>query len=193
MLNILRKSKKLLQFRVGVGARSSGLRREECKGFLLAGYSLLEIIVYVSLLATITMFVVGSLLSIYKASGKTRIDRAVSQNGAAAMETMVRETRQAVSIDVGGSTFGANPGTLSLGTKKFFLSNGILQVQEGANPAQDLTGGVTATSLIFYRDTITSSEVSSDIIKIEMKIESGEGIFLRRATFFGSAVVRGAY
>jgi len=157
------------------------------------GYSLIEVIVYVSILTVISMFVVGSAFSVYKAFGKTRIDRAVSLNGTLAMETMIRETRQAISIDTIGSLFGVDPGTLSLGTKKFFLSNGTLKVQEGANPAQDLTSGVTVTNLVFYRETAVSVQVLSDIIKIVMTIESGEGIFLRRTTFFGSAVVRGAY
>jgi len=157
------------------------------------GYSLVEVIVYVSLLASLSVFVIGSVLSIYKAFAKTRIDRAISQNGTVAMETMIRETRQAISIDGAASTFGANPGTLALGAKKFSLSGGAVKVQDGTNPAQDLTSGVTATSLIFYRDTVASSEVSSDIVKIELTLEGGEGAFFRRITFFGSAVVRGAY
>ncbi len=193
MLNILRKSKKLLQFRVGVGARSSGLRREECKGFLLAGYSLVEVIVYVALLASLSIFVVGSVLSIYKAFAKTRIDRALSLNGTVAMETMIRETRQAISIDGAASVFGASPGTLSFGAKKFFLSGGSVKVQQGTNPAEDLTSGVTATNLIFYRDTAASSEVTSEVVKIELTLEAGEGIFYRRVTMLGSAVIRGAY
>jgi len=111
-----------------------------------------------------------------------------------AIETMIRSIRGASSVDVAASVFGASPGTLKINSRKFYLANTTLEVQDGSNPAQDLTSSDTrVTSLIFYRDFSSGPSISSDIIKIEMTIESGQGSLLESRKFFASAVLRGEY
>ena len=90
------------------------------------GYTLLETVIYVSMLATIAVLVLGSILTVYRAYGKTKIERKIATNGEVAMERMVREIRSATSTKA-TSVFKTHPGTLALSTgETFSLSGGIL-------------------------------------------------------------------
>jgi type II secretory pathway pseudopilin PulG len=156
----------------------------------MRGYTLLEIVVYIAILAIIVVLSLGSILSTYNAFGRIKIERKLVTNGEVAMERLVREIRAATSTKP-SSVFSVHPGNLVLNTgESFALSDGILQIQEGAGPAQNLTSSdVSITKLIFYA---TSTAVSK-MINIEITIEGGVGKLLRNKTFYGGAVMRGAY
>ena len=139
------------------------------------GYTLLETVVYVGILAVIAVLVLGSVLSIYQGFGKVRVERNLALNGDIAMETMLRSIRSATSTDTSVSVFGVHRGVLKIGGTKF--------------SPQDLILGVDITNLIFYRAVSTNSE----IIKIEMTLRAGNGIFQKSRNFYGSAVLRGIY
>ena len=144
----------------------------------MRGYTLLETVIYVSILAVIAVLALGSILSIYQAYGKIKVER------------MVREIRAATTTDIGVSVFGSSPGILKIGNVKFSLSASTLQVEEGqGSPAPLTASDVKINSLIFYRETASESE----IIKIEMALEAGSGLFKKNRNFFGSAVMRGIY
>ncbi len=151
---------------------------------------MLETLVYVSILAVIAVLALGSILSIYQAYGKTKVERKLAQNADVALERMVREIRAATTTDIGISVFGSSPGTLKIGNTTFAVSADTLQVKEGGGVFQNLTASdVKVNSLIFYRATASESE----IIKIEMALETGSGLFKKSRNFFGSAVMRGIY
>lgn len=157
---------------------------------LKKGFSLLEVVVYLALLGLVGVTVIESTLSVYKVYVRTRVERRLNLNGDIAIETMVRSIREATSTDLGVSVFGSNPGTLRVGGKTFSrnISNNTLQVDDGSG-AVDITSDAGITSLIFYRDATTTSE----IIKIEMAISAGQGSFIKTENFFGGVVLRGKY
>lgn len=156
-----------------------------------SGYSLLEVLVYLSILAVMTIFVVDSTLSIYRAFLNIRVERQLSINGDVVIETVVRSIRAATSTDVASSVFGTNPGVLRLGAKTFSLSGETLQMLEGGGPAKKLTSGVRVRSLVFYRSLATTT--NSELIKIELGLEGGTGVFMKSKNFFASSVLRGTY
>src|SRR3989344_3109229 len=142
---------------------------------LMRGYTLLEIVVYVSILAVVAVLVVGSILSIYQAFAKTRVERRLALNGDVALETIIRDVRAAESFDAGISVFGTNPG--------------VLQINIGG-PTENLTSSdVSVTNLIFY----ATSTDNSKMIRVEFTLEAGSGKFQKTKNFYGSAVMRGAY
>jgi len=156
------------------------------------GYSLVEIVVYVSILAIIAVLVVGSILSVYRSFAQLRVGRKISLNGDVALETMVRDIRNATSTDTGASILGTHPGVLKIDEKTFSISGTTLQVQEGMGAPQNITtSDVRVTNLVFYHTEAVSTGL--EIVKIEMTIEAGSNIFLRERNFFGSAVLRRAY
>jgi len=157
---------------------------------IMRGYTLLETVIYVSILAVIAVLALGSILSIYQAYGKIKVERKLAGNADVALERMVREIRAATTTDIGVSVFGSSPGILKIGNVKFSLSASTLQVEEGqGSPAPLTASDVKINSLIFYRETASESE----IIKIEMALEAGSGLFKKNRNFFGSAVMRGIY
>lgn len=154
------------------------------------GYTLLETVVYVSILAVIAVLALESIVTMYRAYGKTKVERKIATNGEVAIERMVREIRSATSTKT-NSVFKTHPGTLALSTDETFtFNNGILQVQEGAGSADNLTSDdVSISNLIFY----ASTSPNSTLIKIEMTVEAGAGILLKSRKFYGSAVMRRSY
>ena len=156
------------------------------------GYSLLEVVIYIAILAVVSVVVIESVLSVYKAFGRLRVDRRINLNGDTAIETMVREIRSATTTDLSVSVFGFSPGILKVGGRTFSLAgaDGLLQAQDSSGPAQDITSDVDVTSLFFYRET---NVAPSEIIKIELTLSAGDGSFNKTKNFYGSAVLRGKY
>ncbi|OHB03600.1 MAG: hypothetical protein A3B03_02670 [Candidatus Zambryskibacteria bacterium RIFCSPLOWO2_01_FULL_42_41] len=153
------------------------------------GYTILETVVYIGILAVIAVLALGAILSIYQSFAKTQIERKLALSGDVALETMIKELRAATTISP-ASVFGANPGALQLGSKRFFLSGNTLQIKDGAGSPENLTASdVTVSNLIFYK----TASANSEIIKIEMALQAGSGKFLKTKNFYGSAVMRGAY
>ncbi|MBI2023224.1 type II secretion system protein [Candidatus Giovannonibacteria bacterium] len=155
------------------------------------GYTLLETLIYVTILAVVAIIVVGSILTLYQAFIRNRIERKLSYSGDAAIETLVREIRAASSTNPATSAFASHPGILDLSKGTVFsLSGTDLRVSYEGAAAENLTSsGVRTTNLIFYRNATTSSE----IIKIEITLEAGEGRYTKSKNFFGSAVLRENY
>ena len=158
-----------------------------------SGYSLIETVVYVALIAVMLIISTSSIISVYRTFGVLRTERKISINGEAALETIIRDIRAATSTSVSSSSFGAHPGILRMNAIKFFL-NGLTQLykQDGANPPQAITGSdVRVTNLVFYR--AQSPVVLSELITVNMTIEAGSGSFIKSVPFSGSAVLRGSY
>lgn len=160
----------------------------------MRGYTLLEIVIYAAILAVIAILVVGSVLSIYQAFAKTRVERKLVLNGDIALETMIRGIRSATSSDTAVSVFGSSPGILQINadnsTEKFSLSGTTLQIKRGASAAENLTSSdVSVTSLIFY----ATSTANSKMITVRISLQAGSGVFQKTKNFYGSAVMRGSY
>ena len=154
------------------------------------GYSLLETVIYIGLIGVMLAISTSAIISMYRTFGILRAERSVSLNGDIAMETMIRDIRTATSTDISISVFRQDPGVLRVGTTTFSLTGAALQRQIDSGPAQTITGDdARVTSLVFYRDT--SSE--SDMISVRMTISSGNGFFARQKQYYGSAVLRGSY
>ncbi|OGF70747.1 hypothetical protein A3C73_03200 [Candidatus Giovannonibacteria bacterium RIFCSPHIGHO2_02_FULL_44_11] len=154
------------------------------------GFSLIEVVVYLALIAVVGVVTVESVFAVYKSYARLRVERRIMLNGDTAMETIIRSVREATSTDAAGSVFGTNPGVLKIGGKTFSInsSDGALQVDDGLGNA-DITIDAAVTNLVFYRQATTTSE----IIKIEMTLSAGQGSFNKTRNFFGSAVLRGKY
>lgn len=161
------------------------------------GYSIIETLIYSTILALIVILSVASVISWWRGFEKIKVDGQLTRNGEFALERITRDARLAESIGGASSSFGVSPGILELlsgaTSTKYFLSDQVLQRKDSGNSPEDITSGDTkVTNIIFWNES-ASSTVSSRIIKIEFTLESGEGTFLKQKKFFGSAVLRGSY
>ena len=161
------------------------------------GYSIIEILIYVAILGTISIFSVESIISVFNGFKHLNVVSQISNNANVSLELMLRDIRRASDVDGDVSVFKTNPGVLRLiidsGYVDYFLSGNILQRIENGGSVENITTSTTdVTNLVFFRE-ISESGVSSEIIKIDITIRSGENRFQKSKKFFGSAVLRGMY
>ena len=157
------------------------------------GYTLLEILVYASLLALVIALMANSIASLTRVLITIKGERAVRMSAETALERVVREVRFAETINIGASTFDTHPGTLVLTTidpfteaaqtVTFSVSGGRITIQKGAGPLEYLTSNdVTLTNLIFRY--ITNGTVSK-AIRTELTIGG--------KSFYSTSVLRRSY
>src|SRR5688572_31439407 len=103
------------------------------------GFTLIEFLLYFGLLAMVMGAVTVFTVDVVRSRNKTRVVAEVEQNARFGMSRILRSIRQADALDVGGSTFDADAGVLSLEMAApaadptvFDLSGGVLRIKEGA-------------------------------------------------------------
>ena len=146
----------------------------------------------------ITVMIYG-LVSTFKAYAFTTEKRQIAIDANLAIERMVREIRQASSVDTGVSSFGVNPGVLLLNSTdatgnpksvKFSVVNDVISITEN----NILTGGITSgltkiTNLTFTKLT----SLVGTAIKIDLTVQDTHGSTTTTASFHDTAVMRGVY
>lgn len=166
-----------------------------------AGLTILEAVVYISILAIVSVAIVSVLLDLGTAYNRSRSKRLANTNGAAAMERMIREIRLANDIDFVTSVLNAHPGALALDTvmsssdttpttRRFSIQNDTLMLQEGGGAAAPLTAGVRVTNLVF---SSTTTPFFSLAVHIAFTVESGSGKLKVSIPFSDTAILRGSY
>ncbi len=151
------------------------------------GFSLIEMIVYISILALMLIIVIEVVFSITRSQRVIKSVRNIENSALETLERIEREVRRAESINATSSIFGVHPGKLVLGNVEFYLSDGRLYLKENGVDTGALTAeDVTVTNLIFRRFATSTIEG----IRAEITIESGTSTHYRIETFYSSAVVR---
>jgi hypothetical protein len=120
------------------------------------GTSIIETIMYVALLATVTGVLLGFTISIMTRATKVRAMLETSQNTQFAMQKMdaaIRNSRDAtVPLDGGGSgpVLSLDMPDESLSPTVFAVTDGVLTMRQGSGPAVPITSaGVRVTGLNF--------------------------------------------
>lgn len=177
------------------------MRKPETKKYTLnrRGFSIVEMLIYVFILSLMLVVIINTIGGLTASQRKIKATRAVELSSITTLERIVREIRNAVSVDVLNTSFGTNPGSLSLNstdsdgnarTVKFVVDSGKLRVIEnGVDQGPLVQSGVTINNLVFT----SSSTPNSTAIKINMTISSGTSTAFRSEQFYGTAVLRGTY
>lgn len=167
------------------------------------GFSLLEIVIYIALLAVISVFLTQSVLSLATAYRKAQAERDVLAAGRTAMETISREVQRAKSVYQPTSVFAADAGQLSLETPldpmsgesaayaDFYVDNGRLyEKREGADALPLTPESVNVAK--FYVERIPAGSRESARITLEI-VSRPPGKLDARATLISSFTPRGNY
>ena len=160
------------------------------------GFSLIEMVVYISILTFMLVIVLEVVFSVTRSQRVIRSVRDIENSALVSLERIERETRGAESISTASSTLGTSPGVLVLNsldeeggsrTVEFSLLNGQLRLKEDGVDTGALTAsGTVVTNLVFRR--FASSTVEG--IKTELTIESGTSTHYRTESFYSSARLR---
>lgn len=161
-------------------------------------FSLIEMVVYISILALIMVVVINMLAAIVQSQRNIKASKRVEESAILGFERMVREIRNAQSVDP-TSALGSSPGRLllnytdSLGnprTVEFYLNSGVLTLKEDGVVSGPLSlGNASTTNLTFHM----LDSGNSKGVKIKMTVESGQDSALKTMTFYTTAVMRGTY
>lgn len=165
------------------------------------GFTLVESLVYIGLFALITLIVVQILFSEIQAWGHARAERNAVDAGRFAIERLTQEIRLASSVNSSTSMFGTHPGVLALNTYQTPTSTSasaltidldgseLTLARDAASPASITGEHARISNLVFRHLTASSTEA----IRIELTIESGNGRYEKEKTFTTVAVLRGDY
>ena len=156
------------------------------------GFSLIETIVYVAIFSILLASVSSATSLLFSSYQKTKVVRRIENSAILSMDRMVRDIRNASSVDAANSVFNVPYGALSLvsgaTTTKYYLSNGQIYVEENGNTLGPMTlSNVNVSSLVFnYISTGTS-----EAIRVRMTISGS--LSMPAKNFYDTAVLRGSY
>jgi len=167
----------------------------------MRGISIIEVIIYVAVLVLVMGFTVNAILIMTRSLNTSNVNRNIIFAAETGLERMLREIRLANSIDMAATVFNSHPGQLTLSTTdlvsgasttiKFYLSASTLMVREGLAAPQLLTSSTTKIANLIFRQVVGSSV--SEAVKIELEMQSGEGILQKSEKFYGAAILKASY
>jgi type II secretory pathway pseudopilin PulG len=158
-----------------------------------AAFSLVETVIYVSLLAIISVIIINGVFSFTDSYRKLTVLRLLDHSAQTALERMTRDIRQAVSVDTSNSSLGVSPGVLSLNnpgsqTSKYYVSSGVLKMDENGTYYGPLTASTTTVTGLTFR--FISGSVSS-AVKIDMTISATDGQTTATKNYHSTVILRG--
>lgn len=159
----------------------------------------MEAVVYVAVLAFISVVAINSIILFQNLFLEMKKSRNVNNAAELAMGRMLKEIKNATDIQGGESVFDSNPGRLTLSsldasgnavTIEFYVENNVLKIKEnGAAAGSLLPGNITPDNLIFRQISGTRSEG----VKIEMTLRDGRGKNPLVRNFYSTGILRGSY
>ncbi len=162
------------------------------------GFTLVEMIIYIAFFGVLSVLAIDSTFIVMKSFHSLRLTQNINQSATVGLERMSREIRNAYGIDTVNSTFGSNPGRLTLNTKdgagvnttiEFYVNDNQLFLKEGGiDKGSLMTKNAVLTNLVFYQ--IANPE--SRAVKIEMTIRDTRGDLQKNVNFYDTIILRGS-
>jgi prepilin-type N-terminal cleavage/methylation domain-containing protein len=159
------------------------------------GFSLIEMLVYLTILSLVFIVIVNTMLSFTTSYRTLSAHRIIEHSAMSSLERMTRDIRSATSIDSANSTFGSTTGMLTIvsthnsvsTTTKFYLDTGKLKVDVNNTYLGPLTTtNVTVTDLTYT--LLTGSTTIA--VKIDMTLQSTNGSFIKTNTYHSTVVLK---
>ncbi len=163
------------------------------------GFTLIEMIIYVSIISMAFGIFVNVILSINRSYGRLSAKKNLDEAAMIFMERILRETRSSTDIDTEQSVFNDNSGKLVLNQKNvlgevsnvsFFVNNLRPQIERDGVLEGDLTSTKVESPKLIFR--LLDSGTSKGI-KIEVEFKTKDGAQYISEVYYGFAVLRGSY
>ncbi len=163
-------------------------------GSRFGGFSLVEMLVYVAILALALVFITTALVRVSTSYRALKDAKNISHAAADILSRMVYEIRQSDAVDTGSSNFGSSPGRLTLTqsgvSKEFYIASSTLRLRDAGVDQGSLTPvGATIESFTVYQLQNSVSKA----IAISLTIASKAGNATTTKTFQTTAVMRDVY
>jgi type II secretory pathway pseudopilin PulG len=158
------------------------------------GYSLIELVIYISLFVLIAVVVIQSLIYAMKTYSTARNYRTLQRNAETTLSRLTTEIRSAKAVSTSSSSFGTTSGVLALTgidsaglpyNPTFSLDNGIARVVVGGVSTPLASSEVTFSELTFWNIITTNS----DAVKIKTTLSTTRPPFITK-TFYTTVILR---
>jgi type II secretory pathway component PulJ len=165
--------------------------------FYNKGFSLVEMLVYISVLTIIFVVIVETLLSFTSSYHRLAALRSLDHTATDSLERVTRDIRNATSIDAVNSVFGGTAGALSVvatqnsisTTTKFYLASQALDV----NVNGTLVGPLTNTNVAVTALTFTSlTSTNSTAVKVDMTLAATDGPLTVSKIYHSTIILKGS-
>ncbi len=168
------------------------------------GFSLVEVVLYVSLFSLMSVLTFEALFQTVRAFTHLRISRDINDSSVKIMERLTRDIKSSVAVDMANSVFGIDPGVLTLSsvsasgtplTVQYIMVGNALHLKEGASvftlvDRGSLLSSQTSVSGVLYRLINVGGTTA---VKIELHITASRGSVSETNYFYDTVVLRGTY
>ncbi len=144
-----------------------------------AGFTLIEVLIYIAIVALVVTTLVKFILVISQSRNKNYVVQEVQGNVRHALDIVSRQVRQATDIQFASSTLDVDPGILVLTMASSSLNptiislsgdNGVAQIKQGNAPTSSITADEVRVTNFIFTDTTGSS--TRKHVKFNMTIKS---------------------
>jgi prepilin-type N-terminal cleavage/methylation domain-containing protein len=142
------------------------------------GFTLIETLIYIAIIGIVISSFVGFSVSVSDSRGKTYVVQEVQANMREALNTVLVALRESNDVNTAASTFGTDPGFLSLSMASSTVNpttigldsdNGVMGIKRGSSATTSVTSSeVNITNLVF---TNLTSSTTRENIRMEIKVE----------------------
>lgn len=167
------------------------------------GFSLIETLIYVSILTFVTLGIINTLLLMGKSWVAISASRNVTLSAESALEVLTREIRGALSIDQANSVLAttSTSSVLTLNTLNLAgaaesvrfsvdATSSVLKIQRGSGTTSPITlANASTTAFTLYRITTPQSEG----VRLGLTIQSTVKNVTRSQNFTTTVMIRGSY
>jgi type II secretory pathway pseudopilin PulG len=153
------------------------------------GFSLLEMIIYISLITVIFLLIVNTMLSFTSSYRQLAANRLLEHTAINILERLSRDIRNAQAITINSSndiTVTQSSGTVSTTTRIYLQSGNMLMDINGTYFGPLSVNGTQVTSLTF---TLATSSGSS-AVKIDMTAQGTSGTVTRVKSFHSTIIAK---
>ncbi len=152
------------------------IKKNQKKSVVQRGFTLVELLLYVSIIGAIVLSVAGFLSLLMQSRVKNQTISEVEQQGIQVMQIITQTGRNAGSINF---------------TTAFDLSGGVIRINDGSGPVALTNSRVTASGLTFQN---LSRAGTPGTIRIQFTLThinpSGRNEYDYNKTFYGTATLR---
>ena len=158
-------------------------------------FTLVEMLIYIALMAVITLIVVQSLITVLKSNRGSFAEVNIRNSGYSAMEGMLREIYLSESIDQ--ASFGILQMKQNGGTNivKFATSSDTLYFYEWPSTStQTMIGPLTSKNIMVKSLLFSPINTGKSLaVRIQMNLEADINGQIKSEWFYGTAILRGSY
>jgi len=175
------------------------------KQFTQAGFTLIELIIYVATFAIIVVLLVTFVFNLVGVQAKIKVSKEVLENSQRAMEVMLWHIKHSQGVYISTSSFDSHPGQLSLETTQdtpegetttyldlYLDDNNRLSLKQEGSEAIPLTSEKIEVDSLIFNHLIDSNNNQS--IRIELltvyRDSRGKAIYQATSTLVSTANLR---